>query len=78
MSDVNNGGQVTNHFKIGGVFAEKDKESIEYTLNSMDGVYSATVNSQDKTVGVQYDKNRITRRMLTSTLQSLGHSILDE
>ncbi len=51
------------------------KASIEGALQPMDGVASATVDVEGRTVGVVYDPEVVTRDTLLDTIEELGYEV---
>lgn len=69
---------VQRSFRLGGVKGERSKERVEDTLNLIDGVRQATLNEQASELSIDFDNNVVHQDHLTSTLNSLGYSILGD
>lgn len=69
---------VQKNFRLGGVDGERSRERVEDTLIQIDGVKKATLDVASKQLTLDYDPNIVHQDHLTSTLNSLGYSILGD
>ncbi|MGH2792637.1 MAG: heavy-metal-associated domain-containing protein [Actinomycetota bacterium] len=62
-------------FNVPDVSCEHCKHAIEGALNPLEGVASATVDIEGKTVSVAYDENSIKHEAVVSAIEGEGYPV---
>jgi copper chaperone CopZ len=65
-------------YTLGGVFDERAKSKIEYTLNEMKTISDVQVDLNSKQVSFQFVPEQIQEEFIKNTINTLGYSVLQD
>ncbi|MHB9093145.1 MAG: heavy-metal-associated domain-containing protein [Eubacteriales bacterium] len=68
---------ITRNYRLGGMGERGKGNEVVDTLNKIDGVKSVEIDKTSQGITVKFDPGQVPEDHLISTLNSLGHSILN-